>query len=242
MLENLADAAFRRGELSRSQALASEALAIGRTTTDVKLLTLALVGAAQIASARGEHAVAAELLVESLTRTNQAGYWIGWADTLGGCASVAVAAGQTATAAQLLSAAMAVCEEIGMPRLLHQAQYQRTLAAVQMRLDEEQFAAAWSAGGELTHEEVRIAAEDVLRAGTLADAGVSASPAERFGLTPRERQVLRLLVEGQSDKEIGEALFISHRTVMAHVAHILAKLDVPSRAAAAQVSLREGLL
>ena len=242
MLENLADAAFRRGELSRSQALASEALAIGRTTTDVKLLTLALVGAAQIASARGEHAVAAELLAESLTRTNQAGYWIGWADTLGGCAAVAVAAGQTATAAQLLSAAMAVCEEIGMPRLLHQAQYRRTLAAVQMRLDEEEFALAWSAGRELTHEEVRIAAEDVLRAGTLADAGVSASPAERFGLTPREHQVLRLLVEGQSDKEIGEALFISHRTVMAHVAHILAKLDVPSRAAAAQVSLRQGLL
>jgi ATP/maltotriose-dependent transcriptional regulator MalT len=242
MLENLADAAFRRGELSRSQALASEALAIGRTTTDVKLLTLALVGAAQIASARGEHAVAAELLAESLTRTNQAGYWIGWADTLGGCAAVAVAAGQTATAAQLLAAAMAVCEEIGMPRLLHQAQYRRTLAAVQMRLDEEEFALAWSAGRELTPEEVRIAAEDVLRAGTPADAGVSPNPAERFGLTPRELQVLRLLVEGQSDKEIGEALFISHRTVMAHVAHILAKLDVPTRAAAAQVSLRQGLL
>jgi DNA-binding CsgD family transcriptional regulator len=82
----------------------------------------------------------------------------------------------------------------------------------------------------------------VLLAGSLPDAGVSASPAERFSLTPREHQVLRLLVEGQSDKEIGEALFISHRTVMAHVAHILAKLDVPTRAAAAQVSLRQGLL
>jgi DNA-binding NarL/FixJ family response regulator len=242
MLENLADAAFRRGELSRSQALASEALAIGRTTTDVKLLTLALVGAAQIASARGEHPVAAELLAESLTRTNEAGYWIGWADTLGGCAAVAEAAGQTATAAQLLAAAMAVCDEIGMPRLLHQAQYQRTLAAIQMRLDEEQFASAWSAGGELTHEEVRIAAEEVLLAGSLPDAGVSASPAERFGLTPREHQVLRLLVEGQSDKEIGKALFISHRTVMGHVANLLAKLDVSSRTAVAHVAARQGLL
>lgn len=54
--------------------------------------------------------------------------------------------------------------------------------------------------------------------------------------------MLILLAQGKSDKEIGEALFISHRTVMAHVAHILAKLDVPSRAAAAQVALRQGLL
>ena len=52
MLENLADAAFRRGELTRSEALASEALAIGRASTDAKMLTVTLVGAAQIASAR----------------------------------------------------------------------------------------------------------------------------------------------------------------------------------------------
>ncbi len=243
MLENLADAAFRRGELTRSEALASEALAIGRASTDAKMLTVTLVGAAQIASARGEHAVAAGLLAESLARAKEAGYWIGWADTLGGCAAVAVAAGQTATAAQLLAAAMAVCEEIGMPRLLHQAQYRRTLAAVQMRLDEEEFAVAWSAGRQLTHEEVRIAAEEALLiAGTLAEASVSTSPAERFGLTPREHQVLRLLVEGQSDKEIGEALFISHRTVMGHVANLLAKLDVPSRTAVAHEAARLGLL
>jgi DNA-binding NarL/FixJ family response regulator len=207
------------------------------------MLTMALVGAAQIASARGEHPIAAELLTESLARAKEAGYWIGWADTLGGCAAIAVATGQTETAAQLLAAAMAVCEEIGMPRLLHQAQYRRTLAAVQMRLDKEAFGLAWSAGSKLTQEEVRIAAvEALLIAETPADAGVSASPAERFGLTPRESQVLRLLVEGQSDKEIGEVLFISHRTVMGHVANLLAKLDVPSRTAVAHVAAREGLV
>ncbi len=243
MLENLADAAFRRGELTRAEALSSEALAIGRATSDAKMLTVTLVGAAQIASARGDQPVAAGLLAESLARAKEAGYWIGWADTLGGCAAVAVATGQTVTAAQLLAAAMAVCEEIGMPRLLHQAQYRRTLAAVQMGLDKEGFAVAWSAGRNLTHEEVQIGAEEALQiAGTTVDAGVSVSPAERFGLTPREHQVLRLLVQGQSDKEIGEALFISHRTVMGHVANLLAKLDVPSRAAVAHVAERQGLL
>ena len=61
-------------------------------------------------------------------------------------------------------------------------------------------------------------------------------------LTRRERQVLILLAQGKSDKEIGEALFISHRTVMGHVANLLAKLDVPSRTAVAHVAARRGLL
>ena len=60
-------------------------------------------------------------------------------------------------------------------------------------------------------------------------------------LTEREIEVLRLLVEGRSDKEIGAALFISHRTAMRHVANILAKLDVSSRTAAAALAHRHGI-
>jgi len=59
-----------------------------------------------------------------------------------------------------------------------------------------------------------------------------------YGLTPRELDVLRLLVEGRSDRQIGEALSISHRTVMRHVEHILAKLAVDSRTAAATQAVR----
>lgn len=62
------------------------------------------------------------------------------------------------------------------------------------------------------------------------------------GLTPRERDVLRLLVEGHSDAEIADALCIAPRTVSWHVGHILAKLNVESRTAAATVAIRRSLL
>jgi DNA-binding NarL/FixJ family response regulator len=61
-------------------------------------------------------------------------------------------------------------------------------------------------------------------------------------LTAREREVLRLLVEGLSDKEIAAALGIARATVSDHVSAIRAKLGVPSRAAASALAVRNGLL
>jgi len=53
---------------------------------------------------------------------------------------------------------------------------------------------------------------------------------------------LRLLVQGQTDNEIGKTLFISTYTVRGHVSHILTKLDVPNRTAAVHYALRHGLV
>jgi DNA-binding CsgD family transcriptional regulator len=68
-------------------------------------------------------------------------------------------------------------------------------------------------------------------------------PAERTlaGLTPRELEVLRLLVEGRSNRQIAEQLFISGKTASVHVTNILAKLGVHSRLEAAATARRLGL-
>jgi DNA-binding CsgD family transcriptional regulator/tetratricopeptide (TPR) repeat protein len=62
-----------------------------------------------------------------------------------------------------------------------------------------------------------------------------------FGLSGREREVLGLIAEGRTNREIGQRLFISQKTVGVHVGNILAKLAVSGRVEAAAVAIRLGL-
>jgi DNA-binding NarL/FixJ family response regulator len=62
------------------------------------------------------------------------------------------------------------------------------------------------------------------------------------GLTPREREVLRLIAEGLSSKEIAAALRVSGKTVEAHRARLMAKLKVHRASGLVRVALQEGLL
>jgi DNA-binding NarL/FixJ family response regulator len=64
-------------------------------------------------------------------------------------------------------------------------------------------------------------------------------PAE---LTDREVEVLRLIARGRSNREVGELLFISPKTVGRHVENVYAKIDVSSRAAAALFAMEHHLL
>jgi ATP/maltotriose-dependent transcriptional regulator MalT len=77
-----------------------------------------------------------------------------------------------------------------------------------------------------------------------AIAGAEPAPARRtdtFGLSGREREVLALVAQGRTNREIGERLFISQKTVGVHVGNILAKLEVSGRVEAAAVAIRLGL-
>jgi|SRR5437660_1640171 len=61
-------------------------------------------------------------------------------------------------------------------------------------------------------------------------------------LTPREMDVLRLLAQGQSNKEIAHTLYLVEETVKSHVRHILAKLGVQSRTQAVLAAIRLGIV
>ncbi|MFD4421081.1 alpha/beta fold hydrolase [Agromyces sp. NPDC058484] len=83
---------------------------------------------------------------------------------------------------------------------------------------------------------------------TLAFLGapVEAAPAQRAGgtahLTEREREVLRLVAQGQTDAQIAAHFVLSAHTVHRHIANIRTKLGVPSRTAAAAWALRNGVI
>ena len=74
-------------------------------------------------------------------------------------------------------------------------------------------------------------------------AGPAEAPTRRdtFGLSGREREVLVQIARGRTNREIGERLFISQKTVGVHVGNILAKLGVSGRVEAAAVAIRLGL-
>lgn len=89
-----------------------------------------------------------------------------------------------------------------------------------------------------------LAAAETLshRAGLRSAAPSASDPAPDEILTAREREVLRLVAEGQSNSRIAEHLYISPKTASVHVSRIIAKLEVTNRGEAAAVARRLGLL
>ena len=61
-------------------------------------------------------------------------------------------------------------------------------------------------------------------------------------LTGREREVLALVAEGLTNREIGKRLFISEKTASVHLSNLMSKLNVSSRTEAVTVAHRRGLL
>jgi ATP/maltotriose-dependent transcriptional regulator MalT len=83
---------------------------------------------------------------------------------------------------------------------------------------------------------------EVERARRLLHAAARGERTTLHEVTTREREVLSLLAEGLTNKQIAERLVLSEHTVHRHVTNILRKLDLPSRTAAAAYAVRSGLL
>jgi DNA-binding NarL/FixJ family response regulator len=121
------------------------------------------------------------------------------------------------------------------------AGHDRAVAALRERLGEATFATAWGEGRSGPTDLVAFtfdAREADADASDDPDAGKGGGIS---GFTSRQRDVLRLMALGRTDKEIADALFISRATASKHVAGILAKLQVDSRTAAVAIAIRHGL-
>jgi DNA-binding NarL/FixJ family response regulator len=114
------------------------------------------------------------------------------------------------------------------------------MARVRATLPEADIAREWEVGTRMTPDYVRQIAERVAAA-LERNPEPAASDVAGAGLSPREHEVLRLVVAGKTNRAIGEELFISERTVERHVFHIMAKLHLDSRTGLVAWAVRHGV-
>jgi DNA-binding CsgD family transcriptional regulator len=143
---------------------------------------------------------------------------------------------------KLIAAAAALRVETGIPVPANERRdYERLVGSLRQRLNAPEFNDAWDAGGRYSFDE---ACDEALR-GDFADAAsepAKTAESNPAGLSDREIDVLRLVASGLTNAEIANELFLSPRTVDAHLYRIYRKLDVSSRAAAASFAVQNGIL
>jgi DNA-binding CsgD family transcriptional regulator len=199
-------------------------------------LSSAFAGTCRVLLARIERRAGAvsageQLAHEGLAEMMEAGLLLDVPDALEVLGGLAVDAGSAAEGTRLLAAAAAA--NAGMGRrspCADGAEEDRTRAAVALG---EEFERVWREGSAL----------DVVAAVAYARRarGERKRPAFGWGgLTPMEREVVRLAAQGLSNPAIAAKLFISRSTVKTHLVHVFAKLGVVSRAELAALAVRRG--
>jgi predicted ATPase/DNA-binding CsgD family transcriptional regulator len=240
---HLGELAHQRGALDQAASQLTIALLALRDLGDRWNVADVLTSLGLLACRRGD-GDAAPCFAEAIALWQEVGSQEGLVRCIAGAALVGLANSRTGEATRLLAAAESLGAPIGFqPGPLERAAREHTARELRTLLGAARYGVLAGGGHVLTLQAAVGEAEDLLAdtANLAADApgnGTIAHP----GLSPREGDVLRLVVQGRSDREIAEALFIGRRTVQTHVENILAKLGVANRAEAAAVAVRDGLI
>ncbi len=238
----LGEMAAARGEVVRAGDLFREAATIGREIGNPILRAFALQNLGFLALGQDEPERAARCFAEALALHRDLGDRGEMGQCLAGAAGAAARLGCPERAARLFGAAAALLDLTGaIPDRREQALHEAHRATVRAALGEPSFGAAWEAGRALSPEEAALVVADLVaeraRPSPLAAAPASPlppTPLDAAGdpLTQREREILGLVAEGLSNREIADRLTISPRTVENHLAAVYNKLGVASRTAA----------
>ncbi|MGP4022065.1 helix-turn-helix transcriptional regulator [Actinomadura sp. 3N407] len=227
-MAGLAGVLRRLGRPEEAERYAARAVALGRGLGSSMVLADGLTEQAFLV-AGSDPGRALELHHEALTVRRTAGIRTFYADSLDALAGNAAATGRHALAVRLYAASTAGREQMGYPRRpVDDPDVISVLDALRSALDEG-FQATWDEGFALSLDD----------AVDLATRGRGTRERPTIGwesLTPTELKVASLVVEGLTNPEIGDRLFISRATVKTHLAHIYRKLDIGNRTELARVA------
>jgi DNA-binding CsgD family transcriptional regulator/transcriptional regulator with XRE-family HTH domain len=229
---NLGHVFMNRCDWARASPLLEESLRRYRALGDVRRIGIACTMLGAVIARLGELDLTAALLREGLAKLQAVGDRAYMVPCLLTVASVAAETGQPVPAARLLGAADALGEALGATILapVNRLTHDMALETIGTRLGAAELAAARAQGRALRLDEALaeadLAAERVSLPAPRATTTAARPPDT---LTPREHDVLRLLADGYSDRQIAATLGIAPATARVHVHHVLGKLGLRSR-------------
>ncbi len=236
-LQCLAEAASRAGDFDLAETYARESLAVVAPYSERYGAGFSLRTLGWILHEKGDSAGALDAWRQGFQASCEVDDPWRIADSLATFGRVALDAGGAALAARWLGAADALRERSGR-QLDHYEKFEQSVTRARSCLGPERFDTAWHAGSGLSPLHVWTEFEDA----ALDQAKPVTVPSPASVVTPREREILDLLVAGKTDREISETLFLSVRTVEGHVSRIFTKLGVRTRTAAVTTAITSGLV
>jgi len=221
--------ALAQGDLATARRWVDESIALATGWH----LALALTIRARVAIANHEPENAERDLHQAISTMAEFSAFAHVPDALECLADVIATGDKHDDAARLFGAAESGRLATGMVRFkVYDAWYESSVAALRTALGQDDFDRAWAEGSAMSIEEAISYAQ--------RGRGERKRPSSGWeSLTPAELDVVRLVAEGLTNKDVAARLFISPRTVQAHLAHVFAKLGVASRTQLAQEASRQ---
>jgi non-specific serine/threonine protein kinase len=248
-LASLAVPPFVQGQYQQAAQLYAAGIARYRAIGELTVMTTALFYLALVHKQLGDHTTAVRLIQDGLTRSLKLGDR--WPVYLGTEATLLLIEERVdiERRASLLGATDTLSRTMGLKTGIRVSpsdpRSDPSVAALRARVERGELEQAHRAGCALSFEGVVALALELLEefAHTLPGGATEMKePVSPSRLSAREQEVLRLVAEGLTSKQIGQQLFLSHRTVDHHLTAIFNKLGVDTRAQAVAVATRDGLL
>ncbi|MDQ3656546.1 MAG: tetratricopeptide repeat protein, partial [Chloroflexota bacterium] len=246
-LTNLAETWRQLGDYALAEDLLAEAVSRFRELGYKGSEGTCLTSYAQLALDQRDHERAAMLLLESTRLVHDAGDQFPITENADVLADICVDRGNELAAVELLAASTAIRSRIHADaKPLHLAHVEGLQQRLRQAVSPADYERHWQLGADsdlnTLVRRITIVAREIVGPRHPRPAFIPGTESEReHPLTNRELEVLGLLVQGKSTREISDLLFISPRTTTTHINNILGKIDVTSRAAAVAWAMRTGL-